>query len=459
MRFAERFERTFKWLLPSPFAIALGLTALTFLAAAVWGDFKGDETRLWQIISHWEAGLWNPPLLVFMVQMLLILVFGHALALSPLVNKLINKLLNLSKQPALSTALVCFFTLVVAFFNWGLGLVFGAIMARKTAEKLSTQGQAFNYGLIGAAGYSGLMVWHGGISGSAPLKVAEQGHLLQLAQQHLPQAYWANVPQRLGFESTIFSPMNLSASLLLLILLPALTYFIALKAPQKTQSITASEEPKAKAPNQYYGAEKLDYSNWLGTFIGVFILGCALYLALPAEGWQFINPNFINFCLLGLGLSLHGSLHRFTGAVHQAIGGATGIVTQFPLYFGIMALMGSSGLILNISQYFSAHATAQSFPVFTFFSAGLVNIFVPSGGGQWAIQGPVLIQTAQNLGIPLGKAVMALAYGDQLTNMLQPFWALPLLGITGLKAREIIPYSLLYLVAGGFIFLVLLMVF
>jgi short-chain fatty acids transporter len=88
-----------------------------------------------------------------------------------------------------------------------------------------------------------------------------------------------------------------------------------------------------------------------------------------------------------------------------------------------------------------------------------VNILVPSGGGQWAVQGPVIIDAAINLGVPIQKVIMALAYGDQLTNMLQPFWALPLLAITGLKAKDILPFSLIVMVVGGLIFITTLIVF
>jgi short-chain fatty acids transporter len=458
MRFAHTFEKAFRWLLPSPFAIALGLTFMAAAIAWLFGAFSPGTAGLTQLAQAWQSGLWNPPLLVFMVQMLLILVLGHALALSPAVNSLINRLLTLSSSVALSTALVCFFTLLVSLFNWGLGLVFGAILARKTAERLAANQQPFNYGLLGAAGYSGLMVWHGGISGSAPIKVAEAGHLQQLAQNHLGANYAATLPNTLGFEETIFSTMNLSASLILLLSLPLLTYLLALNVPVKKQSLKPAKNLSA-IKRSFYGAEKIDHSFWGGLLVGGLFLSVALYLALSADGLQFINPNFINLSLLALALIFHGSLYNFSEAIDKAIGGAAGIVTQFPLYFGIMGIMAGSGLVAALSEYFSSNATAASFPIFTFFSAGLINIFVPSGGGQWAIQGPVLIQTAQNLGIPLGKTVMALAYGDQLTNMLQPFWALPLLGITGLKAREIVPYTVLYLLLGVLIFVSILLLF
>ncbi len=119
-----------------------------------------------------------------------------------------------------------------------------------------------------------------------------------------------------------------------------------------------------------------------------------------------------------------------------------------------MGIMRDSGMVVQISDFFVSISTARTLPLFTFFSAGLVNIFVPSGGGQWAIQGPIVVESALKLGVPLPKAIMALAYGDQITNMLQPFWALPLLGITKLKAREILPYTLLAMIIGSAVFLI-----
>ena len=117
-----------------------------------------------------------------------------------------------------------------------------------------------------------------------------------------------------------------------------------------------------------------------------------------------------------------------------------------------MGIMKGAGLVVLLSNFFVGISTAVTLPIFTFFSAGLVNIFVPSGGGQWAIQGPIIIESAQQLGVPLPKMVLALAYGDQITNMLQPFWALPLLGITQIKAKDLLPYTLVMMLVGVVIF-------
>ena len=157
--------------------------------------------------------------------------------------------------------------------------------------------------------------------------------------------------------------------------------------------------------------------------------------------------------MLGLGIILHGSFKRFINAVGESISDISGILIQFPLYFGIMGIMSNSGMMVQISDFFVSISNATTLSLYTFFSAGLVNIFVPSGGGQWVVQGPIVVESAVKLGVPLNKAVMALAYGDQITNMLQPFWALPLLGITKLKAREILPYTLIAMVVGSTIYI------
>lgn len=455
--FARKFENTFRYLLPNPLSIAFILSFLAFIL--VWFLGPGSlRENFSESIGYWTEGLWQAPLLVFMVQMMLILVLGHSLALANPVKQLIQIILKLANNPAGLSAVVCFFSILVSFFNWGLGLVFGALIAKEAALKLQRGGFAFNYGVLGAAGYSGLMVWHGGLSGSAPLKVAEVGHLEKLIgttnlHTNLPQ-----LPSFILIDETIFSPMNIATSLALLTLIPLVLFYLSRIAKPSQLQIEKSLVPDT-VQKKHFGAENIDHSLYIGRGIGLLILSINIFIAFQSKDLSFMSLNFINLSLLGMGLFLHGSINRFLAALDQAIGGAAGILVQFPLYFGIMGLMSNSGLISEMSEYFSEIATANSFPIFTFFSAGIINLFVPSGGGQWAIQGPILIETALKLDIPLGKAVMALAYGDQITNMLQPFWALPLLAITGLKAREIIPYTLLIMLAGILIFTLSLLIF
>jgi short-chain fatty acids transporter len=457
-KFTRSFESAFRYFLPSPLSIALLLSFLAFLL--VW--FLGPDSlyqNFTKSIDYWIEGLWQAPLLVFMVQMMLILVLGHSLALSPPIKKIITRLLRLARTPEGLSALVCFFSILVSLFNWGLGLVFGAIFARQAGLKLSQLNLKFNYGLLGAAGYSGLMVWHGGFSGSAPLKVAEDNHLEELMQGIDLAGLASKLPSSIGVEETLLSPMNIFTAITLLLVIPLVVYGLAKVSNWHKIPVFDSRDAAPAEREISFGAERLDSSRLFGLTLGFAILAININVMLRSEGLSFMTLNFINLSLLALCFTFHGTLRSFLNALDQAIGGAAGILVQFPLYFGIMGLMSNSGLISQLSLYFSSISNAGSFPILSFFSAGLVNIFVPSGGGQWAIQGTILIETALRLDIPLGKAVMALAYGDQLTNMLQPFWALPLLAITKLKAREIIPYTLLIMLVGIVIFTSSLVIF
>ena len=464
MRFTEKYSRLFQLLLPSPLSIALLLSLITISVAYFFtsSPIDSEQNYLITLLEYWERGLWNHGLMVFAMQMMLMLVLGHILAMSPFVGKFIDKISFFATTNARAAALVCLSTMVVALFNWGLGLIFGAIVARKIGEKALRENFDLNYPLIGAAGYSCLMVWHGGISGSSTTKVAEKGHLTSLMEGILPKDQLLQLPFSISFSETVFSPMNIFATAAVLILITLLMYLIGKYSSGTNLSRLATKRVELKEDKTPIGAENIDYSIFTTKTVGSIIL---LYLGYKViqtpdiSKFAFITPNFINLCLLGLGFFFHKNILGFLKATDHAIGGASGILIQFPLYFGIMGIMKESGLINLFSNFFVAHSTSTSFPIFTLFSAGLVNIFVPSGGGQWAIQGPIIVQAAESLQTSLPKSIMALAYGDQLTNMLQPFWALPLLGITKLKAKEILPYTLAMMVVAGAIYIGTLLLF
>ncbi len=447
MLFSDKIGKILKNVLPAPFTIAVILTFLTILIAFFISSDSYNSKNFFEILSFWEKGLWDNNLMVFALQMMLMLVLGHSLALSKPISKIINNITIHCNNTANAAAIVTFTTLLVAFFNWGLGLIFGAIFARKVGEHASKNNIPLNYPLIGAAGYSGLMIWHGGISGSAPIKIAEQGHFLAEKIGTISQA------------ETIFSAMNVTISMSLIILLPLFMFFLAKKTKSELVNIRGVEKIEKI---EFDGAEKIDHSNLIAYIFGGIIIIYCFYKAilLPDKmTLNFITPNFINLSLLGLCVILHKNFFQFIKSVDSAIKGASGILIQFPLYFGIMGIMKDTGMIELMSDLFISISNENTFPLFTFFSAGLVNIFVPSGGGQWAIQGPIIVEAAMKLGVSIPKSVMSLAYGDQITNMLQPFWALPLLGITGLKAKEILPYTLLLMLLGGVIFITGLLIF
>jgi len=448
MSFTQKYAEWFRRILPSPFSIAILLTLFTLILTL----FISDKSPA-ILLFDWQEGLWSSSLLAFAFQMMLMLVLGHTLALSSFFDKLISWLVKPITTTAKAAAIVTFATIIIAFINWGLGLIFGAILARKLGESFTRKQLPLNYPLIGAAGYVGLMVWHGGLSGSALTKVAESGHLQVISKN-------ASLPEAIYYGDTVFSSMNISAFLLLLVLIPLTFYYLGTRVRSQIPEIKTAFINTLENKN-LEGAERIDQSQIFSKTIGILLVAFAAFLALSYEGPSlgFITPNYINFSLLALCLLLHSSFTSFLSAVEDAITGSSGILIQFPLYFGILALMQSGGLIELVSNWFIEVSNTATLPLFTFFSAGLVNIFVPSGGGQWAIQGPIILEAAAKLGVPLPKMILALAYGDQLTNMLQPFWALPLLSITGLKAKDILPYTLVLFLLGFLIFVGVLLLF
>tara|TARA_B100001121_G_scaffold310321_1_gene340678 strand:+ start:367 stop:1758 length:1392 start_codon:yes stop_codon:yes gene_type:complete len=463
MSLFEKYIKGVRFILPTPFTIAILLTVFTMVFAIIlpWENNSDNYNNLGEkiilILNYWNKGLWNINGLAFAIQMMLMLLFGYVLALSPIIDKLINKLLPICKDNAKSATVICLLTLTVSWFNWGLGLVFGAVFCKKIMQYASEKNISLNAGLIGAAGYCGLMIWHGGISGSSLIKITEPGHISSLASENIKSI----VPELIDFNSTVFSTMNLAITTVLLIILPFLMYLIGKRVKTEVPKFEVISDSK-KTEKNLIGAEKIDHSLITGKIIGISIFCLCIYLAFQhpsTKSFQFITPNFLNLTLLGMAIFFHGSIIKFLKATENAIGSTVGILIQFPLYFGIMGIFQSTGIIQDFSEFFQNISNETTYPIFTFISAGIVNFFVPSGGGQWYIQGPLVIQSAIEMGIPLNKSIMALAYGDQLTNMMQPFWAIPLLGITGLKAKDILPFTFILMIVGFMVFTIGLFVF
>jgi len=458
MNITKAIEIFFKKFIPSPFTIAVLLTILTIVLALFFTkpNLIGFGDYAIELLQYWENGIWSSDLLEFAYQMMLILVLGHVLVLSKPVSNLIMKITRYCNDTASSAAIVACLTMLVSFFNWGLGLIFGALLARKIAEHAQQNNLKLNYPIVGASGYMGMMVWHGGISGSAPIKINEVGHLTAMMSNNTFELMH-KVPSSIDFSQTIFSFSNLLIFLTILVVISGMFYVLGKNS--KPTEINLSRYKMHHAENTSTKIDKLDNSRILATSFGLLIIITFFYRYFDAIKVLKITPNLINFLMLGLGILFHGSFKNFTGAVAASISDISGILIQFPLYFGIMGVMSSSGMVAQISDFFVSFSTETTLPIVTFFSAGLVNIFVPSGGGQWVIQGPIVLESALKLGVPLNKAIMALAYGDQITNMLQPFWALPLLGITKLKAKEILPYTLFAMLVGSIIYIIGILLF
>ncbi|WP_240032174.1 short-chain fatty acid transporter [Psychroflexus aestuariivivens] len=446
MKLISKIESFFAKFLPSPFTLSIILSIISLILAYLFGDFDSDQSQIFSVFKAWQNGIWNSDLLVFGYQMMLILVLGHILVLSQPVNIVLKKITSFVSDTKSAVVLVTVATMLMGFFNWGLGLIFGAILVRKIGEKSANENLNINYPLVGALGYSGMMIWHGGLSGSAPLKVAEKGHLKNMMGEN------SNIfPDYISTSDTIFSIENLIIFGIVLVAVPIIFRKIQHYSKlnfrvniliDKTSDQTDSDH---KHPLEQHRIVSLVFGSLL--LIAFFISYFENIKSLN------LTPNMLNFFMLGLGVLLHKNIFKYLKALSEAIKGASGILIQFPLYFGIIGLMKDSGLAINFANFFVSISNETTLPIFTFISSGIVNIFVPSGGGQWAIQGPIAIDSASKLGVPLPKIVMALSYGDQITNMLQPFWALPLLAITKLKASDIFPFTFILFIIGSIIYI------
>lgn len=427
-----------RFVIPDPLFLALGLTGITFILAYFFGtSVRQGLPGIADVLVYWTEGFWE--LLAFSMQMVLILLLGYMLALSPLLDRLSSRLSTLSRRPVRGTVILTVIAIVFGWLNWGLALVFGAILVKKIAEQAARSKWAINYPLLGASAYVCMMVWHGGLSGSAPLSVADAGHFLFEKTGIIP------------LRETLFSPMNLSVTAALLIMLPLASGLFARKKSGTVPVVTGPLETVS------YDGTHPGRSRILPVF-GILLLA-GFFISTFTRTDSTLGLNQVNIILFALVLMAFPNAGALGNAAAKAVQSTTGIIIQFPLYAGIMGIMKYSGLLVVITNWFVSVSTPQSLPLFSFFSAALVNLFVPSGGGQWAVQGPVLMEAAGLVGVDYAKEVMALAYGDQLTNMLQPFWALPLLGITGLKAGQILKYSLPFMLIGMVIYGLALLIF
>ena len=443
-----------RWI-PDPFVLAIGLTALTAILALVLpGTFEGIDTpRFKAVVEAWwnGAGLWN--LLAFSMQMALVLVTGYALAASRPVKALIATVASLPTSTASGAMLVAFIATATGLVNWGLALVVGALLARAVGRSLQERSIPVHYPLIAAAGYVGLLVWHGGLSGSAPLSMTDPLNAAKVLPAEVA-AQFAN--EGVPLTETIFSPMNLVMSLGMLFIAPL--FFFAASPRLRNDHCSPSDLGIVFEDEATLQDESGFVAKTFGIGLGVaLLLGFGFYAA--DHGITRLGLNQVNAIMFGIGLILHASPTAYVRAVEHAARGCAGIIVQFPLYAGVMGIMAASGMLAMAATYATDHSTPSSLPLMTFVSAAIVNLFVPSGGGQWAVQGPIALQAGVEQGVPVGKMIMSVAYGDQLTNMLQPFWALPLLAITGVKAKDIVGYTALLMVVAAVWMAIWLMVF
>lgn len=431
--------------LPDPFVFAILLTILAALCAMPIAHQSPME-----VIENWGNGVWS--LLGFAMQMSLVLVCGSALAAAPMLKRILRKMAGLPSSPSAAIATVTLISSIACWVNWGFGLIVGAVLAKEIAKQV----RGVDYRLLIASAYSGFVVWHAGLSASIPLAMATEGPaLVEVSRGAITHA--------IPISQTIFATYNL---LLVFLVIVAITIINTLMHPKGADVFSVDpslladtvEEKRVqveegKAIGKTF-ADKLNSSRVLALII---VAVGAIYIinALAIKG-KSLDLNTVIFIFLLLGILLHGTPVKYVKAIGEAASSSAGIILQFPFYAGIMGIMtatSESGISLagEISQGCVSLANHTTFPILSFLSAGIVNVFVPSGGGQWAVQGPIMLPAGVELGVQPAITGMAIAWGDAWTNLIQPFWAIPALAIAKLDAKDIMGYCIIDLVVVGLI--------
>lgn len=438
-KLAAFFTYIMKHYLPDAYLFSILLTFLSAVLALIFTD-----ANYIKVISEWGNGLYG--IVAFAMQMILILITGHALALTPPIQAFLKWIASQATSPVRAGIIVSFVASVCSWINWGFGLIVGGLLALQVAK--NTRKVDYPY-LIGAA-YSGFVIWHQGLSGSVPLVIATAKH----AQNFVEKITGSPVP----ISQSLFQAFNLIPALLIIFTLPIL---FALIHPKEEETKTISPEdikdllgevPKVPRPEHPTLAERIDHSYIINMIFGAMGISYLVW-HFSKKGFD-LNLNIVIFIFFISGVILHGKPINYIRAINMAIKGAGGIALQFPLYGGIQGIMIGTGLAKVIAGWFVTISNPKTFYLLQFISAGIINMFIPSGGGQWAAQGPITMEAAKMMGIDPVKSAMMVAWGDQWTNMIQPFWALPLLGLAKLSARDIMGYTTMTLLWSGLIFVV-----
>ncbi len=435
-KLASFFTYVMRHYLPDAYLFAILLTFLSAILALLFT--KSDFMKM---IVAWGDGVYG--IVAFAMQMILILVTGHAMALTPAVNRILIWIAGLGNTPIKGGMVVAFVSGICSWLNWGFGLIVGGLLAVEIAKRT----KKVDYPYLIASAYSGFLVWHQGLSGSIPLVIATSKH----AQNFVEKISGVVVP----VSQSIFAPFNLVPAIVLIITIPVLFALIHPKEdevksipPEKLKDLSENTI-YVQRPDRPVLAERIDHSYGINIIFGLMGLTYIVY-HFSKKGFD-LNLNIVIFIFFTVGVLLHGKPINYINAVNTAVKGAGGIALQFPLYGGIQGLMIGTGLAKVIAGWFVAISSYETFYMFQFWAGGIINMFIPSGGGQWAAQGPITMEAAKMMGVDPVRSAMMVAWGDQWTNMIQPFWALPLLGLAGLSARDIMGYTTMTVIWGGIV--------
>jgi short-chain fatty acids transporter len=422
----------FEQVMPDPFVLSIGLTLVVILLAFGFAP----HASLPVILTSWYGGTFN--ILGFALQMILILATGYAIAEAPLVQRGLRAMAAGVHTPARAALLVFPIVAVAAWLNWGLGLIVGALLSREIAKRVKV-----DFAWLVAGSYSAWSVCNSGLSSSIALSQASHGNALNLVEKATGQV--------IPLSQTVFAPFVFIPTVLVVVVMTAIFIWMHPKAEHVVAfSETAPEaggDAKANADADPHARGALPSSfaaraerSMLGTLI-LLVLGIG-YLAMTwhAKGFELdINTTILIFLLVGL--ALQRTPIAYADAIRRAARQTGSMLLQYPVYGGIMGIMTGTGLASMIAKTFVAIATPVTLPVLSYLSSLIITLLIPSAGGHWAVQGPFVLPAALSLHASVPRTAMGVAMAENVSNMLQPFWAVPVVAIAGIRIQRVMGYT------------------
>lgn len=427
------FTKLVQKYLPDTYVLAIALTIITLLLGVI---IEGQSPI--DMMVYWGESFFD--FLSFAMQLALVLVCGIVIANVPFLKKSMNRIAQLASTPMQGYVLTFLVSFILYYLNWGIGIALSAFFAKAVYQHI----KKIDFPFLIACSYTAFhIVYPISLASSIPLIIATPGHVME------------SEIGILSTSQTIFDPANLIIGLAIFLTSLILIKFIAPKEDQmimpdiSTQEVIQEsaitvEEP----PNQASFGEKMDNSFILSGLIGLCGIGFLVYHFINGGS---LNLNIVILALLTLGILLHRKPINIVRSFNNAGNVVPPIMLQFPIYAGIMGMLVHSGLSTTFAQLFVAISNMDTYPLLTYWSAGFLNIFIPSGGGQWAVQAPIQIAAAKELGVSHTVTAMAIAWGDSWTNLIQPFWAIPILTLVGLKIKHIMGYCVIFAIAVGIV--------
>jgi short-chain fatty acids transporter len=422
-RFTAFFVYVFERLIPDPYVFAVILTFVGAFLALLLAPNAAPKN----LLSAWYGGVFQ--ILTFAFQMVLMLVTGYSLASAPVVASVLAKVASVPKNAKSAISLTVFVAMTACWLNWGLGLVVSALLAREIAKRVRV-----DFGWLVAAAYTGFVISTEGLSGSIALSQATHGSELNIVEKVTGQLT--------PLSQTVFTRFNLVPIIILFLVLPFVFRYLG----PATNAVQMADPERLRAEDQLHKVKqkadtigsKLDHA-WILNVLLVLFGTAALIGEWLRNGFS-LDLNSVIMTLLLAGLLLHWTPAAYVAAVQRAARITGSLILQYPLYGGLMGIMTGTGLAGVLAKAFLRFSTAHTLPFYTYLTSLIITLFVPSGGGHWAVQGPFAVPAARDLHASLGATTMAVAMGESVANMLQPFWALPILAIAGIPLRRVMGF-------------------